>query len=731
MKNIFALLAKKLTQWSFLLKRVSSPSCSNANHIAINYLSYDAMQPFASFLFSEGEAIPATNDPSTNNNKISEKKEPAVSDSKQWKQRVNDDLADYDTSLNNYKTKSPDNDATRPFVSLSFFAPIKNFIMKIFIRRSSVIAMTIVVASLFFAEATFAQGPGAAWTFYRPIALSPATTSANFQVKVTLTAGQYTSMKADGSDLRFYDNANTNCEYWLETWNTSGSSTIWVKVPTSGATSLLMYYGNAAATAVSNGANVFDFFDDFTGFPGTWSETHSGTSSSVSQSGTVVTLSQGTTSAGSAYLSSAFTTGSTSFIIEAKHKEGAYNRNRFYATTSLFGSNPAGFDNGYFNQNGGAQTTAQIFWGLASPQFQSGTTVNAGTDYLSQWKITDGAGPNNYTWSTYTFPALSLVKSNTTTFNSSAVRFITFGVTEAANTSTIVDWARVRKSNSTYTDPAATVGSQTSNTAATSPATYNASGVFVVPAGVHFVSVSLIGGGGSGARVSSTSNPGGGGGGSGAKVSNSSYAVTPGDIIVVTVGTGGAAISGTGSGNGNSGNPSIFGTLTAVGGGGAIGSTGGSGGSPGGTNGINGGGGGDTRNGGAGGGPGGGAGGVNGSRSGVAGTVNTGGGGGGSYATGNDISSGAGGSGMVTITWNACPTITATAVKTDISCFNAGNGTITISANGGTGPYFYSIHNGGATYVSGAGANIFSNLSPGTYQIRVKDANGCESNSVQ
>lgn len=51
-------------------------------------------------------------------------------------------------------------------------------------------------------------------------------------------------------------------------------------------------------------------------------------------------------------------------------------------------------------------------------------------------------------------------------------------------------------------------------------------------------------------------------------------------------------------------------------------------------------------------------------------------------------------------------------------------GQITFSgASGGTAPYQYSINDGGA-FQSGA---TFSNLAPGTYRAKVKDANGCES----
>jgi len=58
---------------------------------------------------------------------------------------------------------------------------------------------------------------------------------------------------------------------------------------------------------------------------------------------------------------------------------------------------------------------------------------------------------------------------------------------------------------------------------------------------------------------------------------------------------------------------------------------------------------------------------------------------------------------------------------TDVNCNGANNGDITINANGGTGTLQYSIDNG-VTYQS---SNSFSNLSPGSYNIVVQDANGC------
>lgn len=65
-----------------------------------------------------------------------------------------------------------------------------------------------------------------------------------------------------------------------------------------------------------------------------------------------------------------------------------------------------------------------------------------------------------------------------------------------------------------------------------------------------------------------------------------------------------------------------------------------------------------------------------------------------------------------------------TPTPTDVSCFGGSDGAIAITGvSGGNAPYTYSIDNGG-TYVTG---NNFPNLVTGTYQVRVRDANLCES----
>ncbi|MGB5699473.1 T9SS type B sorting domain-containing protein [Muriicola sp.] len=71
------------------------------------------------------------------------------------------------------------------------------------------------------------------------------------------------------------------------------------------------------------------------------------------------------------------------------------------------------------------------------------------------------------------------------------------------------------------------------------------------------------------------------------------------------------------------------------------------------------------------------------------------------------------------------PPITITPTSTPVVCFGESNGTISITAAGGMGPYQYSIDNGANYQPSGN----FVNVAAGTYTIRVRDANNCEETS--
>ena len=93
----------------------------------------------------------------------------------------------------------------------------------------------------------------------------------DFQVRVVLNAANFdfSKTKSDGSDIRFKD-GDRNLPYWIEKWDSRGKEAIvWVKVPELPARSektVYMYYGNPNASSESDGAAVFEFFDDFEGY---------------------------------------------------------------------------------------------------------------------------------------------------------------------------------------------------------------------------------------------------------------------------------------------------------------------------------------------------------------------------------------------------------------------------------------------------------------------------------
>lgn len=113
------------------------------------------------------------------------------------------------------------------------------------------------------------------WLYYAPITISNGT--ADYQTKVTVYEGSGTNgtnivycgghCKSDFSDLRFTgSDFVTLLDYWIEslTGTTPNQvAVVHVQNDSTPSTTGRMYYGNPDATAVSNGANTFNFFDSF------------------------------------------------------------------------------------------------------------------------------------------------------------------------------------------------------------------------------------------------------------------------------------------------------------------------------------------------------------------------------------------------------------------------------------------------------------------------------------
>jgi hypothetical protein len=128
--------------------------------------------------------------------------------------------------------------------------------------------------------ALLVPGVSAGWAWRRNITIT--NPGSDLTYLVTLSSGQYGNMNDGGSDLRFTDGDNSvKYNYWIEKWNNTGESKIWVKVPgvpSSGDPPILyMWYGNSDASSESNGDATFQFFDDFSSFIGTkWTTDGSG-----------------------------------------------------------------------------------------------------------------------------------------------------------------------------------------------------------------------------------------------------------------------------------------------------------------------------------------------------------------------------------------------------------------------------------------------------------------------
>lgn len=104
------------------------------------------------------------------------------------------------------------------------------------------------------------------WSKRRQIILvgsSPSTlTNFPFLIKLDSTRITYADTKAGGADLRFTDASGTLLSYEIESWDSSGTSYVWVNIPSYTAepdrTNLWMYYGNAAASDGQSVASVWD-----------------------------------------------------------------------------------------------------------------------------------------------------------------------------------------------------------------------------------------------------------------------------------------------------------------------------------------------------------------------------------------------------------------------------------------------------------------------------------------
>jgi len=76
----------------------------------------------------------------------------------------------------------------------------------------------------------------------------------------------YSAVLGQGEDISFEDEEENPIPYWIEIWNTSGESRVWLRLddaPAGRVGHIKMYYGNASVPSRSDGDLVFDFFEGF------------------------------------------------------------------------------------------------------------------------------------------------------------------------------------------------------------------------------------------------------------------------------------------------------------------------------------------------------------------------------------------------------------------------------------------------------------------------------------
>jgi hypothetical protein len=116
------------------------------------------------------------------------------------------------------------------------------------------------------------------WRYYRPITITNSGISflSDYSVRLKLTTSglgnPYNNINSSGSDICFSSISGSLFGYWIESWDNTGDSYVWVSVGgiPLGDSTIRMYYGYLGATSYSNGEDVFCFFDDFSSLSDKW-----------------------------------------------------------------------------------------------------------------------------------------------------------------------------------------------------------------------------------------------------------------------------------------------------------------------------------------------------------------------------------------------------------------------------------------------------------------------------
>ena len=282
---------------------------------------------------------------------------------------------------------------------------------------------------------TYIPSSMSSWSKRAPLTVTEASgsTLTNFQTKVVVTYDA--DMNADFSDIRFTSaDGGTLLDHWLESKTNSTTATFWVEIPTltaSSATTIYLYYGNAAAATASSGSNTFLFFDDFSdsSLNAQWTSS----TGTVSVSGGILTLGAASGLFANSYAIPSDTIWESSADPGATSRKGAPVR---ASTTSTTG----------WVTDGGAGQTGMIWWNTGIIYAESESSETNFTTYTAgykKYKITYRPGNANSVSFDYNNAA-----ATTTTAGAGASGTL-HPVLYSTDASSTWDWWLVRKYAST------------------------------------------------------------------------------------------------------------------------------------------------------------------------------------------------------------------------------------------------------------------------------------------
>ncbi len=402
------------------------------------------------------------------------------------------------------------------------------------IARSFVIS-AILVATFLRIPIPFSLGwLDSSWEYRKPISVSNSgadLTDEDVLVEIDtaslVTAGK---LQSDCDDLRFTDNdESTTLSYWVEGGCNTSTTQVWVRIPSlpSGGKTIYMYYGNTSAASASLdwSGNIMMYAD--TTCPIGWTRA---------------------SELDGKFLLGATIYGNTGGSDNHQHSDASIASSSI--TTTEISGYSSGSDSAATTTHTHTNLNASINSSVSLPPYKDTILCYKNSFLVSTGLISMFNTDISSGWTRFSVLDNLFVRANSSFGSSGGDSTHTHSTATDTTTSTESDTLNVV----TSTQLSATGGAVSYSDGYTIHKFTSSSNLIVT--GTGNVEVLVVGGGGGGGYNSTYGHEGGGG--AGGCLYNNSYSLSTG-TYTVTIGNGGSA--------NNSGQNSVFGTLTAVGGG--------------------------------------------------------------------------------------------------------------------------------------------------------------------